>query len=587
MLASIPMEHGLILAAILFALGMIGVLVRRNVVFMLMSIEIMLNAAGTCLRRRRRTLGPDRRPGDVHFHPDHGRRGGVRGIGARPEPLSTLQIARCPRGILAERMNWMPAMHADILTVLPHSVLAAGIVAALMTAAFANRHRTVMYVAVSTLLCSFLSLGFLSAHLPSALSDLFLFDGVSALSSGLILFASLCVALFAYPYFMMRAIPGREFFILLMLATLGSLVIVSSSHFASLFLGIELVGIPLVAMSAYQRGNPPGIEAGFKYLVLAGFSSAVLLFGIALLYAGSGSLAFGPALASLAHPATRTPLTHMGAALLIAGIGFKLALVPFHLWAPDVYQGAPAPVTLFVATASKAAVITALLRLFPPVVIDGDRYLFMLFSVLAVASMTVGNILALRQQNIKRMLAYSSIAHSGYLLVAFLSASVQAYTAILLYLVFYVITNLCAFGVVSLLSGRGADADDLDDYAGLSWRKPWLSLILTISILSLLGIPLTAGFIAKFSVVSAGMASMHLALVLALVINTAVSAYYYLRIIMAMFIGPDDVLSGQIRHSEQRIPIVGACLVSFQAGLLLFIGIAPQYLLQLIGRLVS
>jgi len=481
----------------------------------------------------------------------------------------------------------MSALHADLLIVLPHIVLAAGTVAALLAAAFARRHATVMYIAVSTLLCSFLSLGILTPHLPSTFTGLFFLDGLSAISIGLVLFASLCVAIMAYPYFTMHTVPAREFSILLMLATLGCLVIVSSSHFASLFLGIELVGIPLVVMAAYNRGNPVGIEAGFKYLILAGVSSAVLLFGIALLYAGSGSLAFGPALASLASPAAQTPLTHLGAALLIAGMGFKLALVPFHFWAPDVYQGAPAPVTLFVATASKAAGITALLRLFPPAIIDGDRYLFILFALLSVASMTVGNILALRQQSIKRMFAYSSIAHSGYLLVAFLSAGPLAHTAIILYLVFYVVTNLCAFGIVSLLSGSDSDADNLDDYAGLSWRKPWMAMVLTVAVLSLLGIPLTAGFIAKFSVVAAGMASMHLALVLALVVNTAVSAYYYLRIIMAMFIGPDDVLSEEIRHSERRVPIIGSIIVSFQAGLLLFIGIAPKYLLQLIGRLVS
>jgi NADH-quinone oxidoreductase subunit N len=484
-------------------------------------------------------------------------------------------------------MNRMPAMDADLLIVLPHIILAAGTVVALLAAAFARRNATVMYIAVSTLLCSFLSLGILTPHLPSTVTGLFLFDGLSAISTGLVLFSSMCVAVLAYPYFTMHTVPAREFFILLMLATLGCLVIVSSSHFTSLFLGIELVGIPLAVMAAYRRGNPIGIEAGFKYLILAGVSSAVLLFGVALLYAGSGSLVFGPALASLALPALQTPLTHLGAALLIAGMGFKLALVPFHLWAPDVYQGAPAPVTLFVATASKAAAITALLRLFPPAVIDGDRYLFVLFALFSVASMTLGNLLALRQQSVKRMLAYSSIAHGGYLLVAFLSAGPLAHTAIILYLVFYVITNLCAFGVVSLLSGSGADADDLDDYAGLSWRKPWMTLILTVAVLSLLGIPITAGFIAKFSVVTAGMASMHLALVLALVINTAVSAYYYLRIIMAMFIGQDDVLAGEIRHSERRVPIIGATIVSFQAGLLLFIGVAPEYLLQFISRLVS
>jgi len=481
----------------------------------------------------------------------------------------------------------MASLQGDLLIVLPHIVLAAGIVVALVAAAFARRNRTVMHVAVSTLLCSFLSLGIIYSRLPAGFSGLFFFDGLSTISSGLILFASLCVAILADPYFTMHKMPAREFYILLMLATLGCLVIAASSHFASLFLGIELVGIPLVVMAAYHRGSPPGIEAGFKYLILAGLSSAVLLFGIALLYAGSGSLSFGPALASMSRPAAQTPLIHLGASLLIAGIGFKLALVPFHFWAPDVYQGAPAPVTLFVATASKAAVITALLRLFPPVVIAADHYLFILFALFSLASMTVGNLLALRQQSIKRMFAYSSIAHSGYLLVAFLSAGPLANTAIILYLLFYVLTNLCAFGVVSLLSGSGSDADDLNDYAGLSWRKPWMALVLTVAILSLLGIPLTAGFIAKFSVVSAGMAAMHLVLVLALAINTAVSAYYYLRIIMAMFIGPDDVLAGEIRHSERRVPIIGACIVSIQAGLLLFIGIAPKYLLQLIGRLVS
>ena len=480
----------------------------------------------------------------------------------------------------------MPSLRTDLVIVLPHIVLAAGTVAALLAAAFARRHATVMYISVSTLLCSFVSLGILTPHLPAAFTGLFFLDGLSAISSGLVLFASLCVAVLAYPYFTMHRVPAREFSILLMLATLGCLVIVASSHFSSLFLGIELVGIPLVVLAAYHRGSPIGIEAGFKYLILSGVSSAVLLFGIALLYAGSGSLAFGPALASLADPSARTPLTHLGAALLIAGMGFKLALVPFHLWAPDVYQGAPAPVTLFVATASKAAMITALLRLFPPAVIAGDSYLFILFAVFSVASMTVGNLLALRQPSLKRILAYSSIAHSGYLLVAFLSAGFLAYTAIILYLMFYVVTNLCAFGVVSLLSGGGGDADDLDDYTGLSWRKPWMTLILTIAVLSLLGIPLTAGFIAKFSVVAAGMASMHLVLVLALAINTAVSAFYYLRIIMAMFIGQDDVLAVEIRHSERRVPVMGGFIVSFQAGLLLFTGIAPKYLLQLIGRLV-
>jgi len=484
-------------------------------------------------------------------------------------------------------MILMPATHSDLVVVLPHILLAAGTVAVLIASAFARRDSTILYLTALSLLCPIATLGIMYANVPASTAGLFLFDGLSLISNGLILTTSLSVAVLAYPYFRMHPVPPREFFILLLLATLGCMVIVSSSHFAALFLGIELAGIPLIAMAAYHRGSTIGIEAGIKYLILAGLSSAVLLFGIALLYAGSGSLSFGPALASLVRPVMEAPLIRAGAAFLVAGIAFKLALVPFHVWAPDVYQGAPAPVTLFVATASKAAAITALLRLFPPDVIDGDRYLFVLFVAFSLASMIAGNVLALRQQSVKRMLAYSSIAHSGYLLVAFLSAGPLAHAAIVLYLICYVVTNLCAFGVVSLLSGGGSDADNLNDYAGLSWRKPWLSSVLMVAILSLLGIPLTAGFIAKFFVAAAGMASMRLVLVLALVLNTAVSAYYYLRIIMTMFLGPDDILPGEIGNSQRRAPAIGALFVSFQAALLLFIGIAPKYLLQLIGRLMS
>ena len=480
----------------------------------------------------------------------------------------------------------MPVARVDLLTILPHVILAGGTVITLIAAAVFRRQAVVHFLAGLTMTCSLLSLGAVVPRLPAAGTDLFFFDGIAAFSSGLVLFAALCIIILASPYLKKQTLPAGEFAVLLMLATLGGLVLTVSSHFASLVLGVELVGIPLVVMSAYNRRDPRGIEAGFKYLVLSGVSSAFLLFGIALLYAGSGSLLFGPVVASFRHLSAQTPVHHLGAALLIAGLGFKLGLVPFHVWIPDVYEGAPAPVTIAAATVSKAAVITVLLRLFPPSVIENDHYLFILFATVAIASMTLGNLLALGQKSIRRMLAYSTIAHNGYLLVAFLSGGPLAQTAILLYLFFTVVTSLAAFGVVSLLSGEKTDADDLGGYTGLAWRRPGIALVLSAAMLSLLGIPLFAGFIAKFSLVAAGMASMHLVPVLALVINTGVSAYYYLRVIMTMYSVPDGAPDSVQWPVEDRLPVFGVVVVALQAVLLVGVGTAPQFLLKLIQRLV-
>lgn len=479
----------------------------------------------------------------------------------------------------------MPAARLDLMIILPLILLAGGTVVVLLIAAFSRSRAFLFSVAGITLTCSMLSLGTVLPHIPARCTDLLLLDGISLFSIGLVLFAALCVVILAYHYFDGRSLPAGEFTILLMLATLGSMVLIASSHFFSLILGVELIGIPLVVMAAYDR-QARGTEAGFKYLILSGVSSAALLFGIALLYAGTGSMQFAPVVDSFRNLSSQTPLHHLGVALLIAGLGFKLALFPFHGWAPDVYEGAPAPVTLFAATVSKAAVITAFLRLFPPPLIGNDRFLFFLFAALSISSMTWGNLLALRQQSVKRMFAYSTIAHNGYLLVALLSGGPLAQTAVLLYLFFTVVTNLASFGVVSLLSGDRADADNLDGYTGLAWRRPGIALVLSAAVISLLGIPLTAGFIAKYALVAAGVASGHLALVLALAVNTAVSAYYYLRIIMTLYKEADAAPEGVKWIGAQRLPLFGCIVVGLQAVLLIAIGTVPQYLLHLIGRLM-
>ena len=289
----------------------------------------------------------------------------------------------------------------------------------------------------------------------------------------------------------------EELYVLLLVATLGSMVLVASSHFVSFFLGLEILSVALYALCAYLHTRSRSLEAGIKYLILAGSSSAFLLFGMALIYAQLGTMDLFR-LATLLPDAQNSLLVLGGLAFIVTGIGFKLGVVPFHLWAPDVYEGAPAPVTAFLATVSKGAIFALLLRYFYSSGAQQFRPVFVLFAIIAIASMLIGNLLALFQNNIKRILAYSSIAHMGYLLVAFEASGSAASEAIAFYLVAYFITTIGAFGVVTVLSAGERDADTLEDYAGLFWRRPMLASIFTLMLLSLAGIPVTAGFFAKF-----------------------------------------------------------------------------------------
>jgi len=368
-------------------------------------------------------------------------------------------------------------------------------------------------------------------------------------------------------------------------------VLAAATHFASFFLGLEILSVSLYAMAAHLPGRRRGVEAALKYLVLAATSAAFLLFGMALVYAQSGGLGF----AQLAPTPSQQPLSGLilpaGLALMIVGIGFKLALVPFHLWTPDVYQGAPAPTAAFIATVSKGAMFVVLLRLFRPLNLDPAGALFQVFVVIAAASMFTGNLLALLQSNVKRMLAYSSIAHLGYLLVAFLAAGPLADAAVAFYLVAYFATMLGAFGVVGALSGPDRDADAMSDYQGLAWRRPWLAAAMTAMLLSLAGIPLTAGFVGKFYVLAAGAASHLWWLVLVLVVNSAIGLFYYLRVMIAMFApataGPEDIPGVEPRASTPgALPLAGLALAALTL-LVLWLGVDPSTLMRAIAAALA
>jgi len=429
-------------------------------------------------------------------------------------------------------------MSPSLASLLPLIILAGAMPFLLVILCFVRSHGLTFYVTLLALAASLAALATVTPLGAPKVGILFVFDGLFFFYGGLLLAGSLAVVVLSHEYLSGRPGDVEEYYVLLLGAMLGALVLVASRHFASFFLGLELLSISLYPLIAYRRSAPHHTEAGLKYLILSGVASAFLLFGMALIYGVTGTMDFASIGARLMGLVSGRPMVLAGTVFITVGIGFKIGLVPFHMWAPDVYEGSPAPVAAFIATISKGSMIGLLLRYFSHVSLSGHPGLFAIFAIMAIGSMFAGNLLALFQNSIKRLLAYSSIAHFGYLLVAFLSAGPFKVFAITYYLVAYVATTLGAFGVVTLLSGKEHDADGMDAYEGMGRRSPWLGGMLAFMLLSLAGMPLTAGFIAKFYVVAAGIGSALWALVAVLIVNSAIGLFYYLRVIAVLYRSP-------------------------------------------------
>jgi NADH-quinone oxidoreductase subunit N len=381
----------------------------------------------------------------------------------------------------------------------------------------------------------------------------------------------------SHGYLLYQESEREEYFIILYTAVLGSLILAAASNFTTLFLGIETLSISLYILIAYRRSRRDSVEAAVKYLVLASLASSFILFGMGLIYLDTGALEFSRISLVLRSSDYSSPLLLTGFGMMTLGIGFKLALVPFHMWTPDVYEGAPVPVTSFIATVSKGAVMAVLLRFF--YVINGFRNhnFILMFTVIAVLTMFIGNLLAIRQKNLKRILAYSSISNMGYLLVSLLMGSREGIDAAVFYILSYFITTLGAFGVITLLSGRDNDADKLKDYTGLFWKRPWIAAVLTLSLLSLAGIPITTGFMAKFYLVFAGINSGLWILVISLIINSVIGLYYYLRVITTLFSPADEM-------ALPAISFEGKLVLGFLGCSILWLGVNPEGVLHFIRQ---
>ena len=471
----------------------------------------------------------------------------------------------------------------NLVPILPLIILSGTSILIMLLIAVKRSYNLSFILNLTGFAAAFISLFFISNGSTQNISNFLIVDNYAVFFIGLLTAAGFTVSLLSYSN--MKKYPGsrEEYYILLLIATLGSAVLVCSDNLVSFFLGLEVLSVSLYILIAYTRDSKKSLEAGIKYLILAAASSAFLLFGMALLYAEYGAMGFNGISQGIKSIGI-TPLVLTGFGMMIVGIGFKLAVVPFHMWTPDVYEGASSPVTAFIATVSKGGMFALLLRFF--ISLNGYQYhsVILIFSIISIASMIGGNLLALLQRNVKRILAYSSIAHLGYLLVAFISGNSLTVEAVTFYLVAYFITIIGAFGIITILSGSDKEAEELEDFKGLFWRRPLVAAVFTAMLFSLAGIPLTAGFIGKYLILAAGIGSTMWLLSIVLVLSSVIGLYYYLRIITAMYSRKED---GETEKKSPVFSLGGSVALAFLTLFLVWLGVFPSGLMSLIKTFVS
>ncbi len=405
------------------------------------------------------------------------------------------------------------------------------------------------------------------------LYEAFRLDGFAIAFKEMFIIGAILVVLASFEYVSELLEYQAEFYSILLSATVGMMLMVSAVDLVTIFVALELTTISFFILTAYLRGDVKSIEGGLKYLLYGGLSSALLLYGMSLAYGMTSTTQLAGIMAALAGQPLQ-PLLLIGIIFILAGFGFKIAVVPFHMWSPDVYEAAPTPVTAYLAVASKAAGLAVLVRLMMLSFATARAEWAALLAALAAITMIVGNVVAIPQTNIKRMLAYSSIAHAGYLLVGFVAVNTVGVTAIIFYSFLYVVSNLGAF-LVAIVYGKLAGSDEIKDYAGLSRRNPLLAATMLVALLSLGSIPPLAGFVGKFSLFAAAVQQGYIWLALIGTVTSVVSVYYYLMVAKAMYIDPPA--------SNAPLRIGGAATLAIAltvVGMLLF-GVYPGPVLKL------
>jgi NADH-quinone oxidoreductase subunit N len=459
---------------------------------------------------------------------------------------------------------------ADFYYILPEIVLTVGaLVVLLIDLVFMDRDDLTFPASLVTLLGTAAVLFLFVGVDVTAARGLLAIDGFATIFKFLFLFAAVVTVLMSSAYLRVERVRAGEYYFLILTATLGMMFMASAVDLITLFIGLETMAVSFYILAGFLKPNQRSNEAAVKYYLLGAFSTGVLLYGMSLLYAVSGSTRLSEIAVAVGAQGS-DGLTILAVILIGAGMGFKIAAVPFHMWAPDVYEGAPTPITAYLSVGSKAAAFAMLLRIFAEGLstIMPDWQVF--FWWLAVLTMTVGNIAAITQSNIKRMLAYSSIAHSGYVLIGIVAGTSRGWTAAIVYLVVYAFMQLGAFAIVTMLRRRDVVGDELKDLSGLYARSPVAAIAMLVFMLSLGGIPPTAGFMGKIWIFGAAIDQGFIALAIIGVVNSAISLFYYIRVVVFMWI-KDEVMGSEIAIEPAMATALGITLV----GSILF-GVYPQ-----------
>lgn len=480
----------------------------------------------------------------------------------------------------------LPAV--NLYAVLPQIVLVTSAIVILMIGLFEQARKVIPYLSLILLVIAGIIVGNQLGQGPIAFSDvspMMVMDDFSLISTLIFISGAILTVLISISYAEARSIDRGEYYALMIFAVSGMSMMVASSDFLSFFLGLEVLSISLYVLIGFEQEEAGSNEGALKYFLLGAFASGFILYGIALLYGACGSTEYNLIIQTLAADRSETVnlLFLGGLGLLLVGLGFKISMVPFHAWTPDVYQGAPTPIAAFLSTGSKAAAFIVLIRLLGSVFADLQMEWSPLVMLLAVLTIAVGNVVALVQTNLKRLLAYSSIAHAGYMLLPFISNNPDGSASIIFYLIVYTAMNLGAFGVLAILTSRGASCSTLENLAGLGRRHPLLAAIMALVMFSLAGIPPTAGFMAKFYLFSAVVTGGHIEIAIIGLLFSGISLYYYLRVIVWMYMRPADP---GLTETRQYLSLSGMTALCLSALTILVVGIFPSKFLELAQRAV-
>ena len=465
---------------------------------------------------------------------------------------------------------------ASFAPALPEMTLLASACVVLMVDLFVpetRRHVSYWLTQAGLLATAWLTLYVFHATPVRIFGNTFVADALADLMKFFSCGAVILTLIYSRTYLLARGLFRGETFVLMMFALLGMMVMISASSLLTLYLGLELMSLSIYALVALHRDSKPAVEAAMKYFVLGALASGLLLYGMSMVYGATGSLDLDRIAVAVNDGHVNRLILVFGLVFLVSAIAFKLGAVPYHMWIPDVYEGAPTPITLFIGAAPKLAAFAFMMRLLvgalAAVAFDWQGMLL----VLSLLSMILGNVVAIAQTNIKRMLAYSTIANMGFMLMGFLAANLDGFSAAMFYVITYVLITLAGFGIVLLLSRAGFEADQLDDFKGLNQRSPWYAFLMLLVMFSLAGVPPTVGFYAKLTVFEAAIGVGLTWFVVVGVLTSLVGAFYYLRVVKLMYFDePVDTAPIEARR-DTRI------LLSMNGLALLLFGIFPQPLM--------